>query len=315
MITDTDIAVADTQLVPPHSKQSYQMHIVQATDQSINIDMTNTRLERVHFKIDNSQISLRVHSCVFNQAGFSIETEVNQSHRSVRIERCTFQGDTNDTTIKLINTRKVSIATSVFEDLRVSGERGVQAVYCSNSQIEIDDTVFTRISLTGDDSATIRADSCTLTFSHCEFDGNSAATGGVVSTQGSHVTLSNCSITNNSATKDGGALSLTHRSTLLVDKNTVFENNTCGSDGGAITAYFYTNVNIINSYFIGNKASRSSGGAIFLENQCDMTTEDCVFSGNVATSGGGAIMVMDHSGYNDTGTLFTNNTASDIGKL
>ena len=232
MITDTDIAVADTQLVPPHGKQSYQMHIVTTTNQSINIDMINTTLERVHFQIDNSQISLHAHSCVFNQAGISIESEINQSHRSVRIERCTFHGDTNDTTIKLINTRNVSIATSVFEDLRVAGGRGVQAVYCDNSQIEIVDTVFTRISLTGDDTATIRADSCQLTFSHCEFDGNSAATGGVVSTRGSHVTLSNCSITNNSATEDGGALSLTYRSTLLVDKNTVFENNTCGSDGG-----------------------------------------------------------------------------------
>ena len=587
LVTDTDIAVADIQLVPPHSKQSYQINIVLAANQSINIYMTNTRLERVHFQMDNSQMSLHAHSCVFNQAGISIESEINQSHRSVRIERCTFHGDisdTSDTTIKLIKTTNVSIATSVFEDLRVAGVWGVRAVYCGNSEIEIDDTVFTRTSLTGRYAGTIRADRCNLTvtnltmidnqaddgdvwrypalvsvrdsrlsisasrfegnsvtegdilsadstqlhvegcafisnslpasgrwravifmsgnshgainnsrfennkgdgrrvrcvaarrvvsvtvhntvftgqhipdgwildcmegtmslinvtlthnaalfmqtgtcrvfvssstftnnsaqyggssiynttlsisdsvflyntatdaqgcfalfpgsnvsitatnfsyntasrggvfylseplvglpaaslrvsfcsfhgnvakqrggvfasdgnhsitLSHCEFYGNSAASGGIGSTVGSHVRLSNCSITNNSAIKDGGVLFLTHHSTLLVDKNTVFDNNTCGTDGGAIRAYSNTTLNITNSYFIGNKASR--GGVIFLENHCDMTMEDCIFSGNVAASGGGAIMVMGHSGYSDTGTSFNNNTASDASKL
>ena len=119
---------------------------------------------------------------------------------------------------------------------------------------------------------------------------------------------------NENSASDGGAISPTHNSSLIA-KETKFQNNRCSKDGGAIKAYLKCTLNITNSFYCMNKGTGSSGGAIFLGNDCNMTTKSSEFLQNSAVSGGGAIMVLDHSHYKDTGSLFQHNRASDVGKF
>ena len=46
-----------------------------------------------------------------------------------------------------------------------------------------------------------------------------------------------------------------------------------------------------------------------------LKTELSRFEENTAGTEGGAVVVLDHSSYTDTGSNFTGNKASDIGKI
>ena len=333
LVTDTDIAIADTHLVPPHSDQSYQINIVPATDQSINIDMKNTTLERVHFQMDNSQISLHGDSCVFNQARISIESEINHSHRSVRIERCTFHGDindTNDTPIKLINTRNVSIATSVFEDLRVAGVRGVHAVYCGHSETEIDDTVFTRTSHTGGGAAgTIRADRCNLTvtnltmidtqadgglvsvqysrlsISASRFEGNSVGRGGILSAYSTELHVEGCAFISNCLSESGPWAAVIHMSgnSRSAINNSRFENNKGDGWVGCVSVWWGASVTVHNTVFTGQHFPPVVG-RIFYCSDGTMSLINVTLTHNAA-----GFMATDTCTVRVSSSTFTNNSA------
>ena len=113
-----------------------------------------------------------------------------------------------------------------------------------------------------------------LTVSNCTFSDNSAADGGGID-GGSNMVVSNCTFTGNSAT-DGGGIEC---GTLTVNGCT-FSGN-LASDGGAIDGGTMT---ISNTTFSGNTAA--DGGAI----DCGtLTVSASTFSGNTGTEEGGAI--------------------------
>ena len=147
----------------------------------------------------------------------------------------------------------------------------------------------------------------------CFFKNNSASqNGGILSSKESMVTVKNCTILGNKAWKDAGVLYATYHSVIMIE-NTLFQNNSCVVEGGVIKAYRNNTITIINSSFTNNKAIASNAGTILLENECSLTTKNCSFFDNVAASKGGTILVLDHSQYQDTGSHFIGNTASDIG--
>ena len=154
-----------------------------------------------------------------------------------------------------------------------------------------------------------------MQFDNCSFSNNMASIhGGVLLAVGSQVALYRCSVVNNSASSEAGAISISEHSFLLLE-NSTFEYNSCGVDGGAITAHRNSSLIISYSIFLINKALGVDGGAIFLEDESQLESYSCQFIGNTAMSGGGAVMVIDHSSYSDTGSTFTNNIAADNGKF
>ena len=147
----------------------------------------------------------------------------------------------------------------------------------------------------------------------CLFRNNIASqNGGILSSRESVVTVKNCTIVGNKAWKDAGVFYVTHHS-LFTIKDTLCQNNSCGVQGGVIKAYRNNIITIINSSFTNNKAIGSNAGTILLENECILTTKNCTFHDNIAASKGGTILVLDHSQYQDTGSNFIGNTASDVG--
>ena len=139
---------------------------------------------------------------------------------------------------------------------------------------------------------------------------------------GFSVEITSSDFTGNSVSKYyGGAIFTANDDSGGTDKaylritNATFESNKSSNSGGAIGAD-YTDVYITNAYFKGNSSS-SQGGAIYLENVCDTEIDQSTFEGNgydgsrISTENGGAIRV--HGPMDVTKSYFVNNTASKQG--
>ncbi|MBO5152178.1 MAG: Ig-like domain-containing protein, partial [Methanobrevibacter sp.] len=111
-------------------------------------------------------------------------------------------------------------------------------------------------------------------------------------------TVTNCNFTNNSATKNGGAIRMYSGSV----ENCNFTDNHANY-GGAV---FSSTGNVTNCNFTNNSASGDDGGAI---NMGSGTVSNCNFTGNTARLGGAIWM---NSGT-VTNCNFTNNSATQTG--
>ena len=151
--------------------------------------------------------------------------------------------------------------------------------------------------------------------SNCTFYNNSANTGEIATVKNSTLIIKNSTVYCNSASGDGGTLSLSEQSILIIEnsvfnnnrasgnagvllltdhstsliENTIFTNNTCGIDGGVIKANRNSALNITNSSFVSNKALGSNGGAICIEDESSVVSEQCLFINNTAVVSGGII--------------------------
>ena len=154
----------------------------------------------------------------------------------------------------------------------------------------------------------------TITFQNCQMNNNSASgNGGVLSSRESNVTMSNCSVTNNRAGRFGGVISWTYHGAAFI-ADTVFQNNTCRIEGGVIKTFKNISIEATRSIFSSNTAEGAEGGAISLETDCSLISTDCRFSSNSAATEGGAVLVADHSFFQETRSVFDNNTVSDMGE-
>ena len=128
------------------------------------------------------------------------------------------------------------------------------------------------------DGGGIAADTATLT--DCTVSGNSAATFGGGVNASTMATLTNCTISGNSATLDGGGISAATGATLT---NCTISGNSAGRFGGGILAHTAT---LTNSTVNGNSAG-DTGGGIYASTAATLTNS--TVSGNSAAVAGGGI--------------------------
>lgn len=98
--------------------------------------------------------------------------------------------------------------------------------------------------------------------------GNSAADtslgGGALYSSGDEVTLTGSRFLNNSASADGGAVSISATSLIKITKNT-FSGNSTTADGGALSMGASTGTNsVISGNTFTNNSSLGFGGGIFV---------------------------------------------------
>ena len=144
------------------------------------------------------------------------------------------------------------------------------------------------------------------TVENCNFEGNSAPTGGAIYYMGEYTaTVTDCNFTNNFATKDGGAIYFDENSDGRAI-NCNFTNNTASLRGGAV--YFNSDGTVTNCNFTDNTATGddSYGGAIYFYRTG--TVSNCTFIGNNASRGGGAVYF--YGAGNVTNCNFINNKAT-----
>ncbi len=154
-----------------------------------------------------------------------------------------------------------------------------------------------------------------LTISNTTISGNTSASRGagiyndydyVYSTGGS-VTMTDSSISNNTATDWGGGLYTRGGTTDLT--STPFTNNTSSTNGGGIYGGYGATLIVNDGTFSGNSAT-NNGGAIYTENGHILTINDTSFSGNSSTYGG-AILAFGTTTV--TNSTLNNNSATTSG--
>jgi CSLREA domain-containing protein len=145
-----------------------------------------------------------------------------------------------------------------------------------------------------------------VSLSNCTISGNTAAQGGggLVAYTGTSVSLSNSTVSGNSA--DGGGGLVAFDAVLDLTNSTVSGNVATGSGGpiggGGVIAYYGATVNLTNSTVSGN-STNSNGGGIFVSNgindpsvttptSATVVLTNSTVSGNSAANRGGGITVF-----------------------
>jgi parallel beta-helix repeat protein len=107
--------------------------------------------------------------------------------------------------------------------------------------------------------------------SNCIITGNSTlggwSNGGSISCIGSNVTVDNCLISGNKSDYSGGGIYIRDYSTLTISDCTIADNS--ANVGGGIYCYWGCDLSVYNTVLWGNKASE--GSQIYLRDKCDIT--------------------------------------------
>jgi len=159
----------------------------------------------------------------------------------------------------------------------------------------------------------------TVTISNCTITGNTASSnGGGLYTYGTTVTFTNCAFSNNNSQGEGGGMMINANGgggyTLT---SCTFNNNTAtGNGGGLARDNGNVTVAITGCTFTSNQststASQTGGGGVYLANG-GLTMTNCSISGNTASGMGGGLLYNQGSNSPITYTTFTNNTATTYG--
>ncbi|MFN8530808.1 MAG: choice-of-anchor Q domain-containing protein [Anaerolineae bacterium] len=214
----------------------------------------------------------------------------------------------------------LSITNSTFSGNSATvtgGATGGGAVYInSDKTVTLESVTLTNNSASGTSSTDGGAlfvsaqRNVTLTITNSLFTGNSvsggAARGGALSLNNGTITLTDVTISGNSAATGGGIYS--NGGTLTVT-NTTFSGNSASSSGGGIYKTSLSTLEISGSAFTGN-SSPGNGGAIY-NNQGNITVTDSRIESNIAANGGAYYSV---SGGTDslTGSCIVNNSNTAI---
>lgn len=147
--------------------------------------------------------------------------------------------------------------------------------------------------------------------------------GGLSETNGSNILLKNDIFKNNSTTIDipyfGGGAIYSSQSILTVS-DSQFLNNTTNHIGGAIWIYQDSLVTIENSNFTNNSANELGGAIVSIGTPLVdqgyygvMTLNNDTFTNNTVASSGGALFISDVNVVNISRSVFSNNTAGAQG--
>ena len=287
--------------------------------------------------------TVQIYNCSFNNNVFgnspSYLTLVGVSRSQLTIHNCNFTNNSSPIglgVIYMIEASYLLLENSIFVNNSYNVGAGAITAY-ENCTLKMSHNIFKNNKAANGGAIDLSEKSFMISDS-CQFIGNTATLGGgavMVRAHSSYsdngsIFLNNSAVENNggvaillteisnliiesSIVESGGAISTTGHN-LLKFENSIFENDSCTVEGGAIRAHRNSSLTVSGSIFRNNIALGADGGAIFLESESELITVSCQFLGNTAALGGGAVMVLDHSSYNDTGSTFTSNTASDNGR-
>ena len=156
----------------------------------------------------------------------------------------------------------------------------------------------------------ISADSGTLTITNSHFYNNNAFNGGAIYNNGNHLSISNSTITTNTATNIGGGILVSSSSTVAID-NTTLSSNTAATGGGLSSTGLFlppTTIAISNSRITNNVASgaNQSGGGIDNKSFSVINITGSIISGNSSAHGGG----LSNNSSSGSSLSITNSTIS-----
>lgn len=150
---------------------------------------------------------------------------------------------------------------------------------------------------------------CTITDNYAKQDG-----GAVYQLNGSDLTMTDCTITGNTAGRQGGAIWTRSPSHLI---NCAISNNTAGTEGGGIctgaigTSNMRFPVMKMQNCTLENNTAGTQGGGMYLAGGFWIETDGLTLKGNTSKLEGSAIWVVDESTF--TNLTVTGNTSENGG--
>ena len=160
-----------------------------------------------------------------------------------------------------------------------------------------------------------------LTITNCKISENhgtgASTSGGGIYHGGGTSMITDCDIVNNATTGSGGGIHQGGSDNTLTITNCTISDNTARNGGGIGSWGLRTTLTVTHSTIAGNSANIAGGGIYFNGNPTAiiMTVINCLISGNKATSGGG---VYNASGRTDdiiTNCTIAGNMASTGGGI
>ena len=174
IFTYSDLDMTNQIIPDVETLLSYRLTITPKNHQTVHVQISNRTIHNVYFHLDNSKISARITNNVFTGAGIKISSTSTDLHEPVIIENCIFQGFYFETIFEALNTKNVYLHSCVFNDSKFiipSEEDDIESsgMLCFNSQIELHDTLFQRVSF----KPVVAFENCSVAIYQITMSGNS----------------------------------------------------------------------------------------------------------------------------------------------
>ena len=126
-------------------------HYYHLTITPVHINISNNTFYNVYLHFDNSKVSAHITNNVFTGAGIKISSTSTDLHQPVVIENCIFQGFYSKPIFEVFNATNVYMHSCVFNNSKllfqpVGDNTEGSGMLCFNSQIELYDIIFRRVS-------------------------------------------------------------------------------------------------------------------------------------------------------------------------
>ncbi|UBM59325.1 right-handed parallel beta-helix repeat-containing protein [Marinilongibacter aquaticus] len=239
---------------------------------------------------------------------------ISLSHAILEMDNCYFFNNLADNSggALALNNSHFTVSETVFsnnsalkESVDINSGIGGSAIIGGNSNGSFSDCTFQNSSslITG---GAVHAGISESQFIDCHFQNNTSRKGGAVYLQNGHMTLDNCTLTQNYNDEDyGGFIFIQHGGAIyainaeLTINYSQFNENQTANNGGGIYATS-TDLDISQTHFNGNLArflgsapsgAHSYGGGIYVDQNCVSKIEACTFHENESFDGGGALFI------------------------
>ena len=135
--------VANMSLSPPlDSYQNYHI-CMKPTETMANFEfmIKNATVQKMYIELDNQHFSVKIFNSNFSEAGLAIRSTLNSIGKwPVIVNNCTFQDNSIQKSIIVINTMNVTVLSTVFKNLQSPPK--FSAFFCNTSLLEINDSLF-----------------------------------------------------------------------------------------------------------------------------------------------------------------------------
>ena len=147
------------------------------------------------------------------------------------------------------------------------------------------------------------------------FTGGDVDDGGGAIRSIENLTLTDSTVTGNSATGNGGAIYADNATQFTLSDSIVF-GNTTATDGGGLALYNLSNASILRSTISGNNAGNDTGdhgGGVYLFDVNNLSVVDTTISGNFAGGDGGSVYLYQADSSTISNSTISGNRANGSG--
>ena len=156
----------------------------------------------------------------------------------------------------------------------------------------------------------IFCDSSSPTLTNCTVSANTAHWGGGIFCDSSSPPLTNCTISGNTASERGGGIYCWLDSSPTLT-NCTLSDNTASEYGGGIGCFYDSSPTLTNCTISGNTASEYGGGIYCYSSSPTLT--DCTISGNTAGKAGGGIYCSGYDSPRILNSILWGDSPDEIG--